>query len=274
MDKTEIRSRPVYFLHLHKMIFILLAIALLLLIIYNRPKRLACIYAYYEKDGLYRDNLLYFLNNGMNIRDMDYYLVVNGKCTVPIPPSIKVLYRENKGYDFGAWSDAIASFPISDYDYVFFINSSVRGPYIPDWTTPFQKRFKGDTKLVGTSINIAHPKGIKGTRPVYPHVQSMFFCLDREALLYLKSQGFFDTYSTTFREAILEKEIGMSLMILDRGWNIDSVLSRYQGIDYRKIDHDINPTSFNGDPYYRGAYFGGTIAPEEAIFFKIARFAY
>jgi hypothetical protein len=73
---------------------------------------------------------------------------------------------------------------------------------------------------------------------------------------------------------IREKEIGMSRRLLGHGWNIDCVLSKYQGRDYRRINTDINPTSVKGDPYYVGAYFGGTIDPKEAVFFKYARFIF
>lgn len=264
------------------LIIFALVLVILLALFYRSKPKLACIYAYYEKDNVYKENLRYFLEKGLGVSNMDYYLIINDKCTVSLPPNVTVLHRENKGYDFGAWSHAIARFPIEKYDYVFFINTSVRGPYVKDWPTPFLRLFKDDTKLVGTSINIAHPvvasgTALEGTALVYPHVQSMFFCLDREALAFLRQQGFFDAASLEgkgFREIITEKEIGMSLMILNHGWNIGSVLKKYQGLDYRKITKDINPTSINGDPYFDGAYFGGTINPNEAVFFKIARFAY
>ena len=265
---------------------VLAAIALVVFLTFlmlKRPKT-ACIYAYYEKDAVYKENLRFFLEKGLDVPNMDYYLVINGKCTLSIPPNVTVLNRENNGYDFGAWCHAIARYPMEKYDYVFFVNTSVRGPYSRDknWTKAFIKRFKGDTKLVGTSINIGHPvvaqgTPLEGTAPVYPHVQSMFFCLNREGLAFLREQGFFDAASLEgkgFREVITEKEIGMSLMILNHGWNIDSVLSKYQGLDYRRVKSDINHTSVSGDPYFNGAYFGGTISPEEAVFFKIARFAY
>lgn len=237
----------------------------------DRPK-LACIYAYFEKDALYKENLRFFLKHGLNVPNMTYYIIVNGECTVPIPLKVNVVYRANAGYDFGAWSHALSIFPMHDFDFVFFLNTSVRGPFRERWPDHFLERFKGNTKLVGTSINIHHATS-QGP-PFQPHVQSMFFCLDREALAFLMGQGFFDPLSTTgksFQEVIREKEIGMSRRLLDNGWNIDCVLSKYQGRDYRRIDTDINPTSVKGDPYYVGAYFGGTIDPKEAVFFKNAR---
>ncbi len=235
----------------------------------HKPK-LACIYAYYEKSSVYKENLQYFIRHGLDAPNMDYYIVINGECTVSIPPNVTVIQRENKGYDFGAWSHALALYPMDEYDYVFFLNTSVRGPYRKDWTTPFLRRFTGATKIVGTSINISHTDA-----KVSPHVQSMFFCLDRESLRFLKEQGFFDASSVegkSFWEVISDKEIGMSQRLLRHGWNIDCVLSKYQGLDYRTITKDINPTSVSGDPYYVGAYFGGTITPKEAIFFKNTRF--
>ena len=44
----------------------------------------------------------------------------------------------------------------------------------------------------------------------------------------------------------------------------------YRDLDYRLVKTQINESSstYGGDPYFKGTYFGGTITPEEAIFFK------
>lgn len=241
-----------------------------------------CIYAYYEKNKTYADNFRYFLYNGGIIPNVKYYIVINGEFTVNIPrdPNIIILHRENKGYDFGAWGYALTKYhSIFDSDYIFFMNTSVKGPYSSgkDWTNPFIELFSdSDVKLVGTSINICSQDFSSysyGHRKVYPHVQSMFFCVDREALRYLWNAGIFEVdENISFDTLIGEKEVGMSMILLNNNWNINSILSKYQGIDYRKIEEDINFSSRNGDPYYDGAYFGESIRPEEVIFFKNTRF--
>ena len=98
----------------------------------NKNKNV-CIYAYYEKDEKYKNNFKYFLKNGYR-SDIDYYIVINGECTVEIEKkdNITVLYRENKGYDFGAWSYGVNQLK-QKYDYYIFLNSSVIGPYKQSW---------------------------------------------------------------------------------------------------------------------------------------------
>ena len=71
--------------------------------------RTLCIYAYYEKDGTYRKNLLNFLNSGLN-GSSDFVFVINGDaCSVAFPnaANITVIRRSNSGYDFGAWRHAL-----------------------------------------------------------------------------------------------------------------------------------------------------------------------
>ena len=250
---------------------------------YIESPNISCVYAYYEKNEQYKNNLEYFISNGGILPFVTYYIVINGECSVSIPnlPNIIVLKRENVGYDFGAWGDALQKFQqISQCDYVFFMNTSVRGPYTQeeDWTQPFLSLFKTpDVKLVGTSINICSQDFSAfsyKSRPVYPHIQSMFFCVDKEALHFLIKKNIFHVPSNlSFNELIGEKEVGMSMHILDNNWNINCILPKYRDIDYRTIKHDINPTSHSGDAYYENAYFSGSIKPYDVLFYKNTRFS-
>lgn len=247
---------------------------------------ICCIYAYYEKNDLYKNNFKYFLDNAI-LNNVDYYIIINGKCSIKIEDknNLKVFYRENKGYDFGAYSYALKKINKS-YNYYFFINTSVCGPYLKDsskqWTDHFLELFNNDTKLVGTSINVFTKNSIKKNTynltdiyqkdGPYTHVQSMFFCIDNEALQFLKNVNFFDeekmNNSTDMQYVIAHKEIGLSQLLLKNNWNINCILPKYKDIDYRILDKDINTSSLNGDPYYKNRYFGNTIDKYEAIFFK------
>jgi len=234
-----------------------------------------CIYAYYEKNELYRENLRYFLRHGMDDPKLDYYFVLNGPCSVEIPAqsNITIVRRENRGYDFGAFSHMVHRLP-REYDYYFFLNSSVRGPIFRDphrrWTPYFLDLLDEETRLAGTSINMFGP------RPCQTHIQSMFFVMDKELFRYLRDEiDFFNENhinTMDYTNIIHQKEISLSRITLRKQWNINSILHEYRGRDYRVLDEDINPTSNYGDPYYPGGYFGRTIDPYEAIFFKMARF--
>jgi hypothetical protein len=253
--------------------FLLLCIVLIIYIKYNKKEgfdtnnKLCCFYTYYEKDELYKNNFEYFLKNAI-LDKVDYYIIINGKSTVTInsKTNIKVLYRPNKGYDFGGYSYALKKLN-NVYDYYFFMNTSVRGPYgVKDWTEPFIKLFNDDVKVVGTTINIYN---VNNT--LKPHVQSMFFCIPREYLQYLNTIDFFNEdfiNNYTMQEVIDNKEVMLSTIALKHNWNINCLLDKYKGLDYRIIEADINPTSTDGDPYYKNGYFGKSIKKEEVIFFK------
>jgi len=248
-------------------------------------KKSCCLYAYYEKNDKYKNNFEYFLQNGI-LEDVDYYIIINGTSTVTVPegPNVTVFHRENIGFDFGAYSHAIDRMN-QKYDYYFFLNTSVCGPYLHDnskkWTEYFIELFnKDDIKIVGTSINICNYPTYK---PAYAdknfgsHVQSMFFCLNREYFEYLQSIDYFNEEklnTLTMPELIMQYEIGMSQIALNKGWNINCILSKYKDLDYRTLDENSNEASvgYYGDPYYEGSYFGNTIDKYEVIFFKNARF--
>lgn len=250
--------------------------------------KICCLFAYYEKNDLYKENLNFFLNNGI-YDEIDYYIIINDKCTLTLPDksNIKILYKGNKGYDFGAYSYALKTINKS-YDYYTFINSSVRGPYLRDknikWYEPFLKLFVNNVKLVGTSINIYslntfynyNLKDYYNHDTPFPHVQSMFFMIDKEYFNHLQKINFFDEEKlnniTNINEVILYYEFGLSQIALKNNWNINSILEPYKNLDYINIKKDINPTSNNGDPYYNNSYFGKTIDPYDAIFFKNNRF--
>lgn len=215
---------------------------------------------------------------------MDYYIVVNGPTTVKFPSRVNVMYRENKGFDFGAYSACLDKI-VKRYDYYVFMNTSVRGPYEDrhepsDWFDRFKILFTKDTKLVGTSINIHtyfsldNIKLFKHNGP-YTHVQSMFFAMDRECFDFLKMSNFFepcDRYRTK-NDIIRNKEIMMSQLVLRNGWNINCILDGYRGKDYRVINTNFNASSERdyGDPYLVGNYFGDTIRPEQVVFYKTNR---
>ena len=269
--------------------------------------KIGCLYSYYEKNELYKNNFIFFLENSETLmkpnpsyKQIDYYLILNGNCTIDLTKytnlqNVTIIYRENIGFDFGAYSDIITSNILKcNYDYYFFINNSVIGPYKQPntyinehWTDIFINLFAKSTndatvKVVGTSINILSSNSsikqslveLYGEKPVYPHIQSMFFCIPRDYFEFLLSSHFFDynyTHNTEFKEIIIKKEIGLSQYALNNGWNINCILPIYKNINYREIDFDMNKSSIYGDPYFPNSYFERTIKNTDVIFFKNTR---
>jgi hypothetical protein len=168
------------------------------------------------------------------------------------------------------------------YNYYFFINSSVKGPYLKDktvkWYIPFLELFNDETPLVGTSINIFttevfntfNLKNLYGEKP-YTHIQSMFFAMKSSFFDFLINANFFneeETNKLNMNEVIAYKEFGLSQLAIRNNFNINCILSKYKNKDYRKITEDFNESSSSGDPYYLNGYFNDTIDPYEVIFFK------
>jgi hypothetical protein len=273
------------------MIYILIILILIILFLLyskfelftdnNYDNKLCCIYAYYEKNELYRNNFLYFLNNAI-LDEIDYYLVINGDCTLPIPKrnNIHIIFRENLGYDFGAYSHVIQNYINKEYDYYIFLNTSVRGPYLKDsnikWYEPFLKLFNNNVKIVGTTINIYNNdilfdnynlKEIYKHPTPFTHIQSMFFVMDNEYFNYLKNINFFDENKinniNNIEILIIYYEIGLSQHALQNNWNINCILNNYKNLDYINIKEDIyiNPTFVSG-------FYSMDITPYDVIFFK------
>lgn len=250
-------------------------------------ERILVLYAYYEKDEIYKSNLLFFLKNGL-CDDCDYIFIINGQNSVDIPKqfNIKIIYRENKDYDFGAYNDGLKQTNINDYKYFIFLNTSVRGPFIPKyvsikWYRPFINLLKDDVKLVGTTINIlnisssTHSQIFElktGFKRPHTHVQTQFFAVDKECLQFLLYKKLFEpVLHQDMTEFIALKEIMMTQLVIKHGWNISCILPEYQNIDYRQLTNDINHTSLNGDPCFQNSCFGRTMHPYECIFIKTNR---
>jgi lipopolysaccharide biosynthesis protein len=251
--------------------------------------RILVIYAYYEKDNIYKNNLEYFLRKGLD-NNCDYIFAINGHCSVQIPDmsNIKIIHRSNDGYDFGAYDDALMTINIHNYAYFIFLNTSVRGPFLPPyislsmkWYEPFINLIKNNVKLVGTSINILNSvssehsqifERITGFGRPHTHVQSQFFAMDKKCLEYLLSKNLFSSCKyKNMTEFIAHKEIMMSQLVLKNGWNISCIIPEYQRIDYIRLDTDINHTALNHDPCFIGSCFGRTVHPYEIIFIKTNR---
>lgn len=245
------------------------------------------VYHYFEKDSVYRDNLIFFLANGVH-SDAYFYIIISGECSVPIPSleNVTVIRTRNWNHDFGGYIQFVRDHFSENYEYYIFINSSMRGPFIPSyvdgiWNNYFTSKLEGDIKLVGASINTM-PSNCQITENFYnkfgypvsfPHVQTTAYALTKEAMLYLIRLGFFDVrMQLTKEEVIVDYELRLSQEIIRNGWNIGTILPLYKDIDYRNIQNEYpNFSSRNGDVLYSGCFFGRSITPTEGMFVKTNR---
>jgi hypothetical protein len=248
------------------------------------------IYHYFEKDASYRDNFLHFLIFGFQ-EENDYIFIISGQYSIELPQfsNIQYVFTEPKKSDFGGYAQFINSgFDFQSYEFIFFINSSVRGPYLPayaqqSWTQVFLNQMGPDVGIIGTSIctlkeNFRHSINYQerfGAVPPYSHVQTMAYVMRRSVLEKLIESGFYqDDRDSTKTLAIENYEIHLSQLVLAQGWNLRCLLPELNRIDYRKSHQNPNPSSTVGDPNEVLGYFGRSIHPYEGLFVKTNRNLY
>lgn len=242
---------------------------------------------FYDDQGTYRDNFIYFLSTAWN-RDMDFVVVEAGKANISYPnlPNLTIITTNNINNDYGGYSQSISILKnkLKFYDEFFFINSSTRGPYLENLSKPwhdiFSEKLKDEVHLVGSSINILEPgcpdskrylSSHGGSEP-FSHVQTTAYAMSKKLFTRLLNSGFYDIEEQLDKlDVVFEYEIGLSQRVLQWGYNLDCILPKYSGLNYRTLDHDINPTSRRGDPIRRKAYFGKTPKPSELMFIKTNR---
>lgn len=248
------------------------------------------VYHYFEKDASYRNNFLHFLTFGVDLQN-DYIMVISGDCTIELPAleNIRYIYTESKRSDFGGYAHLLkGGLDIAPYEFVFFINSSVRGPYMlpyaqQPWTEILLEQMKPDVGIVGSSICILNPEFRHSLQyqsrysgiPPYSHVQTMAYVMRRSVLEKLISEGFYKAdRDITKTLAIEDYEIHLSQLVLAQGWNLRCLLPEFNGIDYRLPHVSPNPSSTVGDPNEALGYFGRSIHPYEGLFVKTNRSLY
>jgi hypothetical protein len=221
-------------------------------------------------------NLSFFVKKELTYKEnIDYIIVINGhkhaeNIVFPNISNLKIIKRDNIGYDFGGHNSALIYLEQNKkiYDYYFFMNSGVIGPILPyynkqHWSQFFIKKINDVVKLVGTTI-VCLPHTDDGGYG--PKVEGFFFMLDKVGLSVLKADGtVFCNHSDKYT-AIINGEYGLSRCILQHGYSIDCMLPKYQNINWR------NPKNYglnsNQHPSRSNSFFGTSINPYDVIFHK------
>ena len=193
------------------------------------------LYVFHE----YNERVNAFINKAVfKDENVDFIFICNNKTLhFVVPEYVTVLKRNNIGYDFGGWSDALLTNDLyKKYDNFIFANSSIVGPYVPlnytgRWTDIYLNRLTSNIKLFGSTINTIQDPLHKS------HVQSYIFAMDKETLNFLIKKEIFTmkSYVKTFNDAIFQKEVLMSRYIIKNGWNIGCLNKYYDGVDFRFV---------------------------------------
>ena len=112
----------------------------------------------------------FFKNSIFYDEEVDFMIISNNRDNifeVPAYTNVFKMLRDNVGYDFGGWSDALLNDQLYlKYEYFIFVNSSVIGPFIPSyyqekWTTIYINGLQENIKLFGSTINTEKDPAIK-----------------------------------------------------------------------------------------------------------------
>jgi len=220
-------------------------------------------------------NMLYFYRNGyIDNPKYDFYFIINNDTDVIFDKNksnIKIIKRENWGLDFGAWSYALFlkennNELYKQYKYFIFINSTVRGPFLPSWYDQnkhnywpdlFINKLDENVKLVGPSI---------GFHSHSPYISSSIFATDIVGLNLAINNGIFNISKTMSKDYIIEQcEIKLSRIIIDANFNIKCFLKYYDNIDLKEFKLRDNCVFCHQKNNH---YYGININPYEVIFMK------
>lgn len=145
-----------------------------------------CIYVTYDKYAIIDDYIVYILNE---LRDncerlilvCNYSEICSGKENVE-PLLDQIFYRENIGYDCGAFKDAMCNLigwdEIREYDELVLVNDSFFGPFVP-FSNIFQEMEEKNVDFWGL---IAHPHLKNNEIDIPEHIQSFFLTIQSRML--------------------------------------------------------------------------------------------
>ncbi|KAK9816513.1 hypothetical protein WJX72_001363 [[Myrmecia] bisecta] len=247
------------------------------------------IYVYSNSDPEYSRNLHFFIKNGMRDGDGCEYLVIvqqdpaqPGGDLPPLPSNAQYMYHANECYDWGTFGWAIKTGKVdtAKYTFIIFMNSSTRGPILAPywpremhWSQIYTNKLSDKVKLVGSTISCEPAwRGSNRANEMrqIAHVQSYVIATDQVGLKVLQDNGEVFKCYTDMDDTIFNSELGSSLAIYEAGYSVDSLMLRYQGVDWS--DRSNWQCNAGLNPYAEFAYDGIELNPMEVVFVKVKDF--
>lgn len=159
-----------------------------------------------------------------------------------LPDNAQYLRTELCTNTWGAIDAVRGALPLAQHEYIMVVDSTVRGPFLPPymsdslhWTEAFTSRITTTTKLVGSMISCegAPAEGnAAGQWRANPHVLSSAWATDSEGWRVLAAEpGVVRCHAKPW-DARYHSNVGSSLAILNAGYSLDCLLTRYQGVDW------------------------------------------
>lgn len=190
-------------------------------------KRIA-LFAHYDGEAKVRSYVLHLLKELRTVAD-DIYFVSTAKLPESELAKVRTYCsrastKENVGFDFGMWSEAMRHVDLDAWDELILSNSSVFGPLRP--LAPIFDAMKG----------IADVWGMTDNTELAWHLQSYFLVFRKPVLV---SPIFREFWSTVLpyrskEQVIMSYEVGLSRLLVDHGFTLKAYVP-FDSLDKRLV---------------------------------------
>ena len=211
------------------------------------PTRRLCIYVTFSKDRKVKEYVNYMLDAlkkcCTKLCAVCNYPELQGEELLHLHAD-EVFYRENRGYDAGAYKDILCTLlgcdTVYEYDELILVNDSFFGPFF-DLNNYFKLMNKEECDFWGMT---RHPSG-----EIYSigysfesHIQSYFLVFRSQVFKNNLFREFWEkfSYPNTFMETIINFELGLNQYLKINGF-ISKALTDVWGIKLKKNE---NPTIY------------------------------
>lgn len=192
-----------------------------------------CICVFWEKDGIVRDYVIYYLKGLQEIANK-VLVAVNGKLTDESKEKleslgVEIFQRENNGLDFGGWKDAIGKIGYDEllkYDELILTNTTCYGPIYP-LSEMFDEMESRDCDFWGIT---KHPSAKYEIMPGYPiieHIQSYFLVFNRNVISSKCFKNWWENvkYYNEYNKIVSYYEVQLTKYFENNGFKSDSFVN-------------------------------------------------
>jgi hypothetical protein len=247
--------------------------------------RTLVVYVYNAEDEEQERSFAFFLRYGITDGPSSptYRVIIsNGPNVKPFPrlPSLPsnaaYLKTSSCTTTWGAIDAVYKALDVHEYDYFVVVDSQVRGPFLPayvsdlHWTEAFTRKLVNDVKMVGSIISCegaAKDGDASGVWRGNPYIKSHAWATDAEGLARMVAQqGIFRCHQNRW-DTRYHSDAGAALALFKSGWTIDTLMSRYQGIDWRNTE--TWQCNQRVPPDLESHYDGISLNPYEVVFVPV-----
>lgn len=252
----------------------------------RRRTQTLVLYVYNALDTEQQNNFHFFMRWAVQSGDGVAYKIIltEGSGVLDIlelpqlPANAEYLRSRDCTSTWGALSTVMSKLPLDDFQYYMVVDSSVKGPFVPEyaqkvlhWSEIFTERLTARVKMVGSAISCeGSPKegDVAGEWRENPYVLPYAWATDKAGWNLLREESVVFRCYTDPWDTRYYSDSGASLAVLKAGYNLDTLLTRYQGIDWwSKKSWTCNGRMRpDGEMYYDGV----SITPYETVFVPVS----